>query len=63
MLERGQRARDWHYLGAKQWDYNRELARSAGCMTDELDRFLRLNQQVYEVGSSAITADSERDPT
>jgi hypothetical protein len=36
----GQRPRDWHYMGVRQWDYCRELASAAGTMDDGLERFL-----------------------
>jgi hypothetical protein len=54
LIAKGQGPRDLHYLGPSQWEHCRSLARAAGALDEKMDRFLTLNQQVYEVRRGCV---------
>uniref|UniRef100_A0A7S3L9I6 Flavin-containing monooxygenase n=1 Tax=Amphora coffeiformis TaxID=265554 RepID=A0A7S3L9I6_9STRA len=46
-MENG-RVEDTHYLGSKQWDYCRRMAKYGGVYDESLEAFLTTNQKIYD---------------
>lgn len=42
------RIEDTHYLGAAQWDYERDLSKMAGNYNDKMEDYISTNEAIYE---------------
>jgi len=46
--EISKRSKDTHYLGDNQWDYCRAMAQISGMYDEEMNKYLKMNQAIYE---------------
>jgi hypothetical protein len=45
------RVEDTHYLGAAQWDYERDLAKMAGIYDEKMENYIATNKAIYDHAS------------